>query len=170
MVNFFFDGWQPIVRIVVVGTLGYVALITLLRVSGKRTLAQLNSFDFIITVALGASFGRILTARTVPLAEAVVAFALLVLLQYAVSVGHVRWRWFARTIAARPSLVAYDGHSIPDALRRERLTEAELQTAIRKQGYGSLEHTVAVVLESDGHLTVIGQAELGDASAVPQQR
>lgn len=70
MVHFFFNGWQPIVRIVVVGTLGYVTLILLLRVSGKRTLAQLNSFDFIITVALGASFGRILTARTVALAEA----------------------------------------------------------------------------------------------------
>lgn len=167
MVHFFFNGWQPIVRIVVVGTLGYVTLILLLRVSGKRTLAQLNSFDFIITVALGASFGRILTARTVPLAEAVVAFGLLVLLQYAVSLGHVRWRWFAHTITSHPSMVAYRGQPIPHALRRERLTEAELRAAIRKQGYGSLEQTVAVVLESDGNLTVIGPAQLGDASALP---
>ena len=167
MVRFFFDGWQPIARIVVVGTLGYIALVALLRVSGKRTLAQLSSFDFIITVALGASFGRILTARTVPLAEAVAAFGLLVLLQYVVSAGHVRWPWFARTITSPPSMVAYRGLALADVLERQRLTEAELHAAIRKQGFGSLAETVAVVLESDGRLTAIGRAQVGDASALP---
>ena len=169
MTSFFFDGWQPIARIVVVGTLGYVTLITLLRVSGKRTLAQLNSFDLIITVALGASFGRILTARTVPLAEAVVAFGLLVVLQYVVSAGHVRWRWFARTITSQPSIVAYRGRPIAGVLERERLTEGELHAAVREHGFGSVAETVAVVLESDGRLTAIGPGQLGDASALPHE-
>ncbi|MFI7742547.1 hypothetical protein [Kocuria rhizosphaericola] len=38
----------------------------------------MNSFDFVITVAIGATFGRVLTARSIPLLEAVTAFALLV--------------------------------------------------------------------------------------------
>ncbi|CAN5815308.1 hypothetical protein BH23GEM7_BH23GEM7_39940 [soil metagenome] len=78
-VTFFFGGWEPMLRIVVVGTLGYIALLLLLRLAGKRTLAQMNAFDFVVTVAIGASFGRILTARSVALAEAVAAFTLLVL-------------------------------------------------------------------------------------------
>lgn len=39
-------------RIVVVGPLAYLTLVAILRVSGKRTLAKLNAFDFVVTVAL----------------------------------------------------------------------------------------------------------------------
>lgn len=61
-VSFLFGGWAPVLRVLVVGTLGYLALVAMLRWSTKRTLVQMSAFDFIITVALGASFGRILTA------------------------------------------------------------------------------------------------------------
>ena len=62
----------------------------------------MNAFDFFVTVALGASFGRILTARGVALVEAVAAFARLVSLQYAVTWLQVRSPRFARLIIAPP--------------------------------------------------------------------
>lgn len=105
MVNFIFDGWGPIVRILVVGSMAYVALVVLLRMSGKRTLARMNSFDFVITVALGATFGRILTTRSVPLLEAVTAFALLITLQYVVTSLQIRSRKFSRLVTAEPTLL-----------------------------------------------------------------
>ncbi len=46
----FVDGWSGLVRVLVAGTCAYVAPLTLLRVSGKRTLAELNAFDFDVTV------------------------------------------------------------------------------------------------------------------------
>ncbi|MGI8643317.1 MAG: DUF421 domain-containing protein, partial [Thermomicrobiales bacterium] len=46
----FFDTWMDLVRIVTVGTSSYLALVALLRVSGKRTLSKMNAFDFIVTV------------------------------------------------------------------------------------------------------------------------
>ncbi|MFI7581876.1 hypothetical protein [Kocuria kalidii] len=70
MVNFFFDGWEPVARIVLVGTLADTTLVLLLRISGQRTPARRNSFDFVVTVAIGAIFGRVLTARSIPLLEA----------------------------------------------------------------------------------------------------
>jgi len=48
-VVFFYGGIEPLIRIVVVGTLAYASLLILLRISGKRALAQLNAFDFVIT-------------------------------------------------------------------------------------------------------------------------
>lgn len=51
----FFSDWFGLLRVVVVGTLAYVALVLLLRVSGKRTLSKMNAFDFIVTVALGST-------------------------------------------------------------------------------------------------------------------
>lgn len=81
-VVYFFDSWSTVVRVAVVGALMYLAVVALLRLTGSRTLASLNVFDFIVTVAIGSAFGRALTAKSVGLVEAVVAFAVLVALQY----------------------------------------------------------------------------------------
>ena len=55
----FFNSWYDLFRVVVVGTLAYAALMVILRTSGKRTLAKLNAFDFIVTVALGSTLGPV---------------------------------------------------------------------------------------------------------------
>jgi uncharacterized membrane protein YcaP (DUF421 family) len=165
-VVFFFDGWEPVLRIVVVGVLGYAALVLLLRAAGKRTMARMNTFDFVITVTLGAAFGRILTTREVGLVEAVTAFAVLVALQYLVGWTRVRSPAFARAIDSPPTLLYFRGRFLRDAMRRERITEEELQTTIRKQGLGSFAEVEAVILESDGRYAVIRTESAGDQSVV----
>ena len=163
---FFFAGWEPIARVLVVATLGYAALVVLLRVSGKRTLARLNAFDFVITVAIGASFGRVLTATSVPLAEAVAAFAALVTLQYVVTAVQVRSPRFARLLTAAPTLLCYRGQPLHGALRAHRVTEAELEAVARLKGLGSLSEVEALVLESDGRFAVVKSASAGDLSTL----
>jgi uncharacterized membrane protein YcaP (DUF421 family) len=167
VLNFFFDGWAPVVRILVVGTLAYTALVVLLRISGKRTLSRMNSFDVVITVAIGATFGRILTARSIPLLEAVTAFALLIGLQYLVARLQVRSPRFARVLKAEPTLLLHRGRVLHAALHRERLTQAELEGAVRKHGLGSLQEAEAVVLEGDGRLSVIARDDGGDGGILP---
>jgi uncharacterized membrane protein YcaP (DUF421 family) len=166
MVNVWFAGWEPIWRICVVGTLGYGVLVVLLRASGKRTLAQMNSFDFVITVAVGATFGRVMTARSVALAEAVTAFAVLIALQYIVAKMQLRSPRISSLVTASPTMLAYSGSVIDDALRRERVTEDEVLAAVRKHGYGDLSETAAVIMETDGSLAVIAPGRAGDESAV----
>ena len=73
-----FDTWFGLVRIVVVGTAAYAALVLILRVSGKRTLAKLNAFDLVVTVALGSTLATVLLSKSVALAEGLLGFALLV--------------------------------------------------------------------------------------------
>lgn len=165
-VTFFFGGWEPVARIVVVGTLAYAALVLLLRASGKRTLVQMNAFDFVITVALGASFGRVLTARSVALVEAITAFALLVFLQFVVTRLQVRSPRFARAVTSPPTLLYFRGRVLDEMLHRERITEAELRTAIREHGAGSFGEVEAVVLESDGRFAVVKSGRAGDGSAL----
>ena len=165
-VMFLFGGWEPIARILVVGTLGYVALVLLLRVGEKRTLAQLSAFDFIITVAVGASFGRILTASGVALAEAVTAFALLVTLQFAVSWLQTRSPAFSRLMTAPPTMLFFRGRFLRDAMRLARVTEEELRAVARQHGLGSLERVEAIVLEPNGSFAVIEEGTAGDGSAL----
>ena len=164
-VNFLFDGWEPILRILVVGTVTYLALMLLVRGSGQRTLAQISVFDFILGVAIGASFGRILTAREVSIAEGVTAAALLVTLQYVLSSLQYRFRGFAGILRASPTLVYFRGDLQKGALRKHRLRVDDLHTALRKQGIGSFADVDAVVLEADGKFTVIKSADAHDGSS-----
>lgn len=169
-VTFFFGGWAPVLRIIVVGTLAYGALLTLQRISGKRTLGQMNAFDLLITVALGASFGRILTARDVALIEAVTAFALLILLQLLVAVVRQRSQRAERVITASPTLLFYRGDFLRTEMKMERVTDDELAAAVRQSGLGSFEDVEAIFLETDGKLAVITTAQGGNASAQPSRR
>ena len=153
--HFFFGGWQPLVRIVVIGITMYVALVTLLRISGSRTLSTMSAFDFIITVAIGSVFGRALTAKAVSLAEAVAAFALLISLQYVVTRLKVRWPFLGRVVTNPPILLYFRGEFLRDAMRRERVTESELETAARKNDFSTLAEVEAIVLESSGEFSVL---------------
>lgn len=164
MINFFFDGWEPILRILLVGTLGYIALVMLLRVSGKRTLSQMNGFDFVITVAVGASFGRILTAREVSVVEALVTFSLLMTLQWCAAKLQLKWPAFSRAVTSAPTLLVYRGEVNREAVRRQRFTHDELLGAARKQGFGTLDDVEAMVLEPSGELSVVGVGSAGDGS------
>ncbi len=78
----FFHGWEGIVRTVLVGVLAYACLVLFLRISGKRTLAKLNAFDLVVTVALGSTLSAILLQQSIGLAKGATALALLILMQY----------------------------------------------------------------------------------------
>ncbi len=119
-------------------------MVLLIRASTKRTLAQLSAFDFVITVALGASFGPILTARDVSLAEAITAFTLLSAMQYLMTTLERRSKRITHLVTAPPSLLYYRGRFLEEEMRRERITEAAVYAAARKQGLGSLEPVEAV--------------------------
>ena len=150
----FFDDWSGLVRVVVVGTCAYAALIVLLRASGKRTLAKLNAFDFVVTIALGSTLATVLLSSSVALAEGVLALALLAGLQYLVAWASVRSSRVERIVKSEPRLVYHDGF-LPRAMRQERVTADELHQAARRQGHADLAQVTAMVLETDGTLTVL---------------
>lgn len=160
----FFDGWEGLLRVLVVGVAAYVALILLLRVSGKRTLAKLNAFDFVVTVALGSTLATVLLSSDVALVEGVVALGLLIGLQYAVAWGSVRLPALRRLVRSEPTLVYRDGF-LHGAMRSERVTAQELAQAARSQGRADLREVAAIVLESDGSFSVLGRVpESGPAA------
>ena len=155
----FFQGWEGLLRVVVVGTLAYAGLVLLLRVSGKRTLAKMNAFDLVVTVALGSTLATVLLSKDVALAEGVVAFGLLAGLQFAVTWASVRSAAVRRLVRSEPTLVLYRGTFLDGALRAERLTRDEVRAAIRSHGVLDVATVEAVVLETDGTVSVIGPAD-----------
>ena len=165
-----FDSWSGLLRVLVVGTLAYGVLVALLRVTGKRTLAKMNAFDLVVTVALGSTLATVLLSKNVALAEGVLAFALLAGLQFAVAWISVRSERFRQLIKSEPRLLVSKGEILDSAMRDERVTRDEVLSAARSSGYAGLEDIEAVVLETDGSFSVVGKAREGRQTALEALR
>ncbi|MFL1463791.1 DUF421 domain-containing protein [Roseococcus sp. DSY-14] len=150
-----FDGWWGLLRVLVVGGLAYVALVALLRVTGKRTLAKMSAFDLVVTVALGSTLATVLLSGDVALAEGLAGFVLLALLQMAIAWGCVRSARLRQLVKSEPCLLLREGQFLHAAMRQERVTEDEVRAALRGAGLSRLEDAAAVVLETDGSFSVL---------------
>lgn len=155
----FFDSWSDLGRVAVVGVCAYVALVLMLRLSGPRTLSKLNAFDLVVTVALGSTLATVLLSKDVSLAEGVLAFAVLVGLQFLVTWTSVRVSWLNQVVKSEPVLLFHQRRFLPKAMRQARVVEQEVMSVLRDKGICRLDEVEAVVLETDGSLSVLRRSD-----------
>ena len=161
-----FDSWLALGRTVVVGVLAYLALVFLLRVSGKRTLSKMNAFDLVVTVALGSTLATVLLSSSVALANGVLAFALLIGLQFAITWLSARSSAVGNFVKAEPTMLLHRGRFLRNTMKRERVTEAEILAALRGEGIVAVEEVEAVVLETDSSFSVVRSSAGASDSAL----
>ena len=161
-----FDTWNDLMRVALVGVSAYATVVLVLRVSGKRTLAKLNAFDFVVTVAIGSTLATILLNSDVSWSEGAVALGVLAGLQLLAALVSSRLPRGRAVLTSSPRLLwAEDGPDL-EAMREQRVSMDELRQAVRSTGTGDLGRVERVVLESDGSLSVITRRRLGDGSAL----
>ncbi|PZD96271.1 DUF421 domain-containing protein [Paenibacillus sambharensis] len=151
----FFDSWMDLLRILVIGVLAYVYLVILVRVAGKRTLSKMNAFDLVVTVAIGSTLATVVLNKDISLTEGILALTLLVGLQYLVAWSAVRSDRFEEMIKSEPQLLYYKGEFRREAMRKERVVENEVMQYVRTQGMMELDQVEAVILETNGKMSVI---------------
>lgn len=161
-----FDSWMGVARTIIIGVLAYVLLVVSLRISGKRTLAKLNAFDLVVTVALGSTLATALLTKDVALVEGALGFALLIGMQFIVTWLSVRSGLVRRAVRDRPIALMMRGDVMRDAMRRARVTEGEVLAAVRGAGVSKLDDVEAVVLETDGSLSVVRRPPSGTADVL----
>ncbi len=147
---------EALLQIAIAGVVAYVALVAILRISGKRTLTDLNAFDFVVTVALGSILASTIVSPSVPLLNGITAMAVLILCQYVVAFVTVRSSALRHVVKAEPTLLVHNGNFLSDAMKRERISEAAVLAAVRSAGNADLSDVHSVVLETNGALSVIG--------------
>lgn len=162
----FFDSWSDLTRILIVGVLTYAGVVLLLRVTDKRTLSQLNAFDFIVTVALGSMMATIMLSTDISLSEGLVALGLLAGLQVVVAFVNSRVPWARAVLTSKPALLVKDGVVLSASVKKNRLSESALRQSIRMAGLGGLDQVGAVVLETNGTLSVVPSESMGDRWAI----
>ena len=151
----FFNGWDSIVRVVVLAACTYVALVISLRLAGSRSLAKMSGYDLVITIALGSLIATIPLQKSVALAEGLAAIATYLGLQFLLAWMVRRFPATRTVVKSRPHLVVWNGRLLPGRLDAINVTDDEIFAAIRSAGAASLADVQAVVLENDGQWSVV---------------
>ncbi len=98
--------------------------------------------------------------------EGALALGLLASLQFVLAWSSVKVPGVRRVVTSAPTVLMRDGQLDPVALARQRITEESLKQAVRGSGIGGMELVAAVVLESNGTISVIPTSQLGSGSAI----
>ncbi|GGN92615.1 DUF421 domain-containing protein [Saccharibacillus kuerlensis] len=158
----FFNSWESIGRTLLIGVLAYISLVVMLRFGGKRTLTQMNAFDLVVSVAIGSTLATILLNHSITLADGLSAYLVLIGMQFLVSWMTSRFRPFEKLVKSAPTLLYYNDHFLPDAMKKGRMSPDEVWQIARNQGLDSMGKIHAVVLEPNGSLSIISKPD-GDS-------
>lgn len=106
-------------------------------------------------MALGSTLATVLLSNSVALAEGLLAMALLISLQFVITWLSVRSDRFKSLVKSEPTLLLHKGRFLDSALRSQRVTRDEVLSVLRLQGESDLATVDAVVLETDGSMSVL---------------
>lgn len=151
----FFDNIDNLGRIVLTAVMVYALIVITTKISGKRSTSQLNNFDWIVTVMIGSLGASTILLEDIPFIEGGSAIVVLYLLQFLVTKYASISPPFNSVLLSEPRIVFYQGQYLSDAMQAERLTQQELESAMRADGIHNLNEIEAIVFESDATLTII---------------
>ncbi|MFZ1086382.1 MAG: YetF domain-containing protein [Terracidiphilus sp.] len=140
----------PIVEKLLRPVIVYLVLVLLLRLFGKRELAQLNPFDLVVLLSLSNTVQNAIIGDDNSVTGGVIgAFSLLAINWLVVRVLF-RSRRLTRALEGRATVLVHDGQIDQKALNREALTREELMDAIHRQGFENLHQVRRCELEPNG--------------------
>jgi len=140
----------PIVEKIIRPVLVYFFLVVVLRVFGKRELAQLNPFDLVVLLSLSNTVQNAIIGNDNSLTGGLIgAFALLAM-NYLVVRFLFRHRRLDQVFEGKPTVLVEHGHVLRKALAKELLTPSELMTVLHRQGFDNIEEVERCVLEPGG--------------------
>ena len=134
----------------------YITLIAIFRLTGKRSLAQITTFDFILLLIVSEATQQALIGEDGSITNALLVILTLLGLDVALGRWKVRSESVARLIDGLPLVLIEDGRLHEDRMKRERIDEAEILQAARElQGLERLEQIKYAVLEQHGAITIV---------------
>jgi len=142
--------WELVLRAVVI----YAALLVALRVFGKREVGQFTLYDLVFILLVANALQPAMTGPDNSIGGGLVLIAALVAANFAV--GRLdRLAVFHRVFGSAPAVLIKNGKVQPATLKREGLTEDEVEMAIREHGVDDLKDVELGVLEPDGTISIV---------------
>jgi uncharacterized membrane protein YcaP (DUF421 family) len=155
-------------NLVVRGVVVYVAILILMRISGKREMGHMGAVEFVTLLLISNAVQNSMNGGDNSLIGGLVLAATLIGLSLIFSALAYRSILFTKMFEGTPTLLMHKGKLIKKNLQRERLRESELRVLLRKQGFHHYSEVATAILESDGTLSVTREGDRPFES--PQQQ
>jgi len=148
----------------------YVFLVAVLRIFGKRELAQLNPFDLVVLLSLSNTVQNAIIGNDNSLTGGLVGAFTVLAMNYVVVRFLFRHRRLDQLFEGKPSVLIADGKIVKHALAKELLTRGDLLTVLHRQGFCSIGDVDRCVIEPGGGFFIQGKtpptAELHHAELI----
>lgn len=132
----------------------YLTVLILLRIGGKRQMGQMGATEFVAILLISNAVQNSMNGGDNSLAGGIVLAAVLIALSSLISYLTYRSNFFSTVFEGTPTLLVHKGKLIKSNLAKERFSESELKTMLRKQGMHSFREIDTAILEADGTLTI----------------
>ncbi len=154
MKEWFFKAPENILGTIVSAVIFYFLIILICRLFGLRSFTSMSSFDFVITLSMGAMLATTIVSKEVTLTEGAVALMTLFGLQWLIA--EIRVRNNKKIWVDTPPILLMDGPVLlRKNMRKARITENELISKLRAHNIRSYQQVQAVVFESSGNISVL---------------
>ncbi len=142
---------EKLIRSVVV----YLFLLIAFRLAGKRQLGQMTAFDLVVLLIISNVVQNAVIGNDNSLGGGLFGATVIFLLNAGVAWLTFRFKPIERLVEHTPTVLVRSGRILRENLRRERLSLPEFRAALRREGVVSLRDVRYVILEEDGHLSVV---------------
>ncbi len=140
----------------------YLILLVIMRIAGKRTLAQVTAFDFILLLIIGEATQQALLAEDFSIINAAIVIGTLVLLDIGLSLLKQSSRTLDRIIDDTPVVIVDHGKRLRDRMDRARIDEQEILIAARElHGLERVDQIKYAVLERSGGISIVPASSSG---------
>jgi len=150
---------EKIVRPVIV----YIALILMLRIFGRRELAQLNPLDLVVILSISNTVQNAIIGADTSLIGGVIGATSLLLVNYVFSRLKFAAKPVQRIAEGEPLVLIEHGEKNSEALRRELISDADLEIIAHEHGLENASAIEKLVLDTNGTFLVYGKNEIRDA-------
>lgn len=134
----------------------YLFLLLVFRVAGKRSLAQITTFDFVLLLIVGEATQQALLGDDFSLTTAFVVILTLIGVDICLSVLKQRSRGIDKLLDGVPLIIVENGEPLKERMNKSRVDESDvLEAARRLRGLERMEQVKYAVLERDGAISII---------------
>lgn len=148
----------------------FFTLYVLVRVMGKRELAQMTAFELIVLVVFGDIVQQGVMHNDFSLTGAIIAIATLGFWALVLSWLTYSSRKLESVLDGEPRVIVRDGEIVKENLLRDRLTRAEILSEMRLAGIGHLSEVAWAILEPRGKMSFIQRSSGGGEKQPPQPK
>jgi uncharacterized membrane protein YcaP (DUF421 family) len=141
--------WELMTRAVIV----YVAVLVMVRLSGKRTIGQFSPFDVIVMLLLSEAAQNSLVGEEHSVSGGLLVVATLIGINWLVAFATSRSRKLESVIEGDPVTLIRNGARREDAIKRNNILDGDLAEAMRSNGIANINEVEWAVLEPDGDIS-----------------